>query len=212
MGNSTYRFITAFFEVFLVYIVLANFVGWSGSSLAITGVADVDWNNSYVGMQSFVLASQDFHDIMHNSIDVSLSWFDGNIYSVSLYDFASFSNLLTYCRELLNACTGGLLELAISVTNGSFSYDPLDMVLVIVDLFLSPIQVIGYALAILVVMLTWVMVGATVFVRFIGGAYNIKDVAVDVWSQWSDLSSDYIDATSDWDWSSMVSAYFSLQM
>lgn len=180
MLNTTKAFIFSLFELFIVYIVLGNFLGWSGGAVAMTGY-DVDWQNSYIGFESFSIAIADFDKYRE------INWY-----------FTSVSNFLDWSKELIDTATFGIPGLIIKFANGS-SLSALEWLVFFFKLLAQPIMVTLYVILLLGCILSYMFGFMLIVFRFVGGAYNLHSTdTIDVWNQWSYLSS-------EWDWSSLIS-------
>lgn len=181
MLNTTKAFLFSLFEMFLAYIVLGNFLGWSGGAIAITGYTDVDWQNSYIGFESFTSAINDFNFTHYNLA----------------FGVLDLNHFIDYLSKELNAITGGIPELITKVANGS-TLTAWDYLLFFLKLLIQPLIVTLYFILILGCIFVYILSFIVVFFRFVGGAYNCVATSTDdVWSQWSYLSS-------EWDWSSIL--------
>ena len=186
MDKPIYRFFISLFEVFITYIVFANFLGWSGGAISITGYSDVDWTNSYVGFESLRIAVNDFG----NSIN-GLS----EKFGISL-DFQTF---LKYAEGLLNVMLGGFPKFLTQLAEvGKVSW--VEVAVLLVTLLLQPLFFLVYFVIVLGFVFMWATTFLVVVLRFVGGAYNIPfEDTSDIWEQWSYLSS-------EWDWSNIPSS------
>lgn len=168
MEKPIYGFILSFFNVFIVYIVFANFLGWSGGAINVTGYDGVDWSNTYVGFESFRIAIDDF------------------VHTLGPFNLKEFINAI---QELTNVITFGIPRFIASLNNG---FNLLELGRLLVNMFLQPIMILAYSLYALIFVLAWIVSFLVTFFKFCGGAYNISFADTsDIWEQWSYLSSEY---------------------
>lgn len=179
MLNTTKAFIMSLFELFLIYIVFANFVGWSGSYLNVTGY-NYDWSNSYIGFQSLNTLVADFGE-----------WIEG-----MKIDGRSVVNMQTFIDQvarLLNAMTLGIPKLIVGITNNNFNFLLIGEFLF--NFFASPLLVFAYSCTSIGIVLYWILGIIGCFLKFCGGAYNVQfHDTDDLWNQWSSV-------VDEWNWS-----------
>lgn len=180
MLNTTKAFLFGLFEMFIVYIVLGNFLGWSGGAIDLTNY-NVDWQNSYIGFESFTNAINDFQ-------------YTHQVLSFGLFDLDHFVQYLTLELDVLMGGIPNLITKLVNVGNIT-AWEVIEFVF---KLLIQPLLVVFYFLCILACVLIYFVTFVIIFFRFVGGNYNVWASSTDdVWNQWSYLSS-------EWNWSSIL--------
>lgn len=177
MEKPVYAFYLSLFNLFIVYIVFANFLGWSGGAINITGYGDADWQNTYIGFESMRMMVNDFKVVLNS---FGSRWF------VDI----TIENFLKLMEGLLNAILAGLPNFLTQVAHGSVGWN--EVLQFIVTMFLQPIIILAYVFLLLGFIFLWAFTAITILFKFFGGAYNLPfEENAEIWSQWSYLESEW---------------------
>lgn len=178
-------FMISLFNVFLVYIVLANFVGWSGAYVDLVGSSGYEFNDSYFGFESLTMLADDF-SYRINYIQVG---------GRNLFNMNSFAY---YLEKLVNVSFFGIPNVISKLENKSF-LTALEGLTWFFTILFQPVIWSAYVILCVACILWWVLIGVLVMLSAFGGKYNIQFTNTDdVWNQWS-----YLD--SEWNWDSIIS-------
>lgn len=154
MGNVSYRFLTCLFNAFLVWVLLINYLGWSGGAINLTSVGQVYWTNSYFGFESL------FGAIGHYN------------YLVNLVPFFSMTEFPKHLDWLLDTITFGIPSLHDALFNGNWG-DGLTALYHFATIMFQPIM-LGVNLTIVIGHLVNILFSfVQVFLMCITGSFNI---------------------------------------
>ena len=156
MGNVSKRFFIVFFESLLMFIVLVNYLGWSGGYIDVVGGTSVDWSSSYFGFQS---------------IQGMISFFDK---AVNLTDFFSIKKFYDHLLTFQNIVTAGIPKIMSLASQGDIqSINPIDWLSAIFILLFQPFLFIGYTFIIFAHFVWYAICLIATILQAFGGYYNI---------------------------------------
>lgn len=155
MGNVSYRFFTCLFNLFLAWIVLINFLGWSGGAVNLTGVSgNGDWTNSYFGFQSL------FGAVKHYN------------YCINLIPFFALKNLPQHLDWMIDDLTFGIPDVANALANGKTG-DGLAFLVMFAEFCLQPLTLTVHSTIVLAHLIVIVFSLVQTLMMCITGAFNI---------------------------------------
>lgn len=154
MGNVSYRFFVCLFDALLIYIVLVNFVGWSGGYVDIlAGTTTADWTNSYFGFSSLQFMMEDLNNSFKNSGSLSMS------------------ELTSAMSDLINTITFGVPKIIGWIQGGKIN--ALDIFNLVLNLFAQPILLVVHSFRILGVLLWYFFLLLGALLKAFSGSYNV---------------------------------------
>lgn len=155
MGNVSYRFFTCLFNAFLIWVLLINFLGWSGGAINLTGIDNYnDWSTSYFGFESL------FGAVKHYD------------YLVNLVPFFSWKEFPTHLDWLIDTICFGIPSLHDALFNGNWG-DGLAALYHFATIMFQPIM-LGIHLTIVLGHIVNILFALVqVFLMCLTGAFNV---------------------------------------
>lgn len=153
MGNVSHRFIIIIFDTFLWMFVLINYLGWSGGYINIVSFTEVNWTNSYFGLNSFWALLRGIDD------------------SLNAWEFLSPKMFVQHLEDLLNTITFGLPKvLGLTISSGWDVINALDSVF---NLLFQPIMMVIRSFVVIAHIVWYALCILFGLFNAFGGMYNI---------------------------------------
>lgn len=169
MGKVSYYFLTSLFSICLAYILLINFLGWSGGYRDVIGMSTTaDWNQSYFGFSSLQAMLNEFNYTMNNAGGFKIN------------------DLLDAGQELLECITFGVPKIISWFKGGAAN--AYDVYALVRNIFLQPVMITVYTIKLLAILLWWVFVILAIILKAAAGNYNVP---FDNPLNWSDVVDSY---------------------